>query len=98
MQNYIIYQLINSETLTPFYVGVTKKTLAERLSVHMWCAKNRPYGDISSYINSMSSKPVINALEILKNVSFEEARIREMYWLNDLKEKRVCIKEFCKAV
>lgn len=87
MQKYFIYQLIDPATQKPFYVGVTKKTLAERLAIHMWCAKNRPYGFISEYIGSMSTRPSIEILETIKGASFESARIRELYWVKVLEQK-----------
>lgn len=85
MQKYTIYTLSDSATGKPFYVGSTTNPLNIRLNIHVWCAKNRPVGTVYKVMNSLGSKPIIDALEVFDEISNLDARKVELFWINQLR-------------
>ena len=82
MKEYKIYVLKNPETHVVKYVGVTTRSLNQRLYQHLSEARNKTGTYKINWIRSLlknNKKPIIDLLEICNETNWEE---REKYWIN----------------
>lgn len=90
-KNYTVYKLIDSRNNTPFYVGVTSQSLAQRKSEHIYGArKNRGKNKVkeSLILEILESKNgvIIEAIETgIKTI--EDADLAESLYIMEYKEK-----------
>jgi hypothetical protein len=80
-----IYTLTNPVGNILFYVGSTNVSLGDRLSVHVWNARNRPMGGVGRYISKLTLKPFIEELESFESISDTDLRSAELFWIRQLK-------------
>lgn len=80
-----IYTLTNPVGNELFYVGSTRVSLSQRLSVHVNKAFSKPHGNIAGYISRLTLKPVIEEIESFEYISNDDLRRAELYWLIQLK-------------
>jgi hypothetical protein len=80
-----VYTLTNPVGNELFYVGSTRTSLNQRLSVHITKAFSKPHGDIGSYINRLTLKPFIEEIEAFESISDEGLRRAELFWLIQLR-------------
>lgn len=81
-----IYTLSNPSNGQVFYVGHTRKRLAERLSVHRSKAMTTLHDcPVYRYIRRMEHRPLIELVEEVECVHVNEARKVELFWYNMLK-------------
>lgn len=74
------------------YIGVTTQKLSVRLSQHIWDSKKRSTMYKSNWINSLSEKPLIELIEEVNELNWEE---REIYWINFYKSGKLT--NYCKG-
>jgi GIY-YIG catalytic domain/NUMOD1 domain len=87
MRKYTLYVLKDPETLEIKYVGITTKSLRERLSGHMKESKRYTHRYKCKWVNSLTErglKPLIEHLEFCTEDNWEE---REKFYIKDFKEK-----------
>jgi hypothetical protein len=81
-----IYTLTNPVGNKIFYVGSTVTQLHDRLSLHVWDARNRPNSSSAAkYISKLTLKPIIETLESFDAISNDELRQHELFWVRQLR-------------
>lgn len=80
---YKIYTLSDPSTLEIRYVGVTTRSLNERLSQHKYDAKHKPTRHVLKWINSLPKDPVIELLDLAE---YETWELYEQYWISQLRQ------------
>jgi len=80
---YKIYKLIDPLTNEVRYIGITTRSLKQRLSQHCWDSKNGKITHKKNWINKLSisnHKPIIQLIENCFENEWEE---KEKYWIKN---------------
>lgn len=76
-----IYKLINPINNTILYIGATTNELSNRLSQHLYDARNRE-SNKSKFIYELLESGIIPIIESIEEVELNIYKEREEYWLN----------------
>lgn len=79
METYLVYSLVNPETLEPRYIGHTRRSLKQRLYEHLNYQQNDLLKEWIDDLSDKGLKPKIMQLDkIILNTTLDESRNRKL--------------------
>lgn len=91
-----IYKLF-SKNCTSFYIGSTEKTLKQRLAKHLNKSHETPNRKVYKCILETGGfkQWEMEAIETIETTDIVERRMREQYWINELKPDLNSVLAYC---